>query len=125
MGRPKGSPRPDGAGRKKGTPNKSSLKADDIAQRLGCDPFEILIMFANGDWKGLGYPSATETRYSAKGTEFIVDAITKDQRLKAASEASQYLLPKRKAIDHNILKPIRHEVENLDGSVDVYTNEEE
>ena len=89
-------------GRKKGTPNKKALPLLRKAQELGCDPFEILLMFANGDWKGLGYKSATETRYNRQGDDFEVMVITSDQRLRAASDACQYLHPKRKAIDLTI-----------------------
>lgn len=125
MAWPKGKKRPEGAGRKKGTPNKSSLKAEDIAASVGCDPLKILCMFAVGDWKGLGYAGPTETRYAQGGATYEVETISKDHRVKAAKEAAEYLHPKRKAIDHTIKPKIRHEVENLDGSVDVYTNEDE
>lgn len=105
-------------GRKKGQPNKASLKAEEIAESVGCDPLKILCMFAVGDWEGLGYKGPHPDPLKS-------DIISKEQRLRAAVEASQYMFPKRKAIDHTIKPKIRHEVENLDGTVDVYTNEDE
>ncbi len=112
-------------GRLKGTPNKASLKAEEIAASVGCDPLKILCQFASGDWKGLGYSGSTETRYTAQGQTYEVDTISKEQRLRGAQEAAQYILPKRKAIDHTIKPKIRHEVLHLDGSTDVYTNEDD
>lgn len=60
--------------------------ANAIADRLGCDPFEILVHFAKGDADALGYDGGT---------------IPPDMRLQAAKEASQYLYPKRKAVEHS------------------------
>lgn len=78
------------AGRKKGTPNKATLPLEQKALELGVDPFEILLRFAGGDWKGLGYKSeAYEDGFT----------ISPEMRLKAASEACQYLLAKKKAIE--------------------------
>ena len=85
-------------GRKKGVPNIGSRTLMERAAALGVDPFDILLFFSKGDWEKLGYESKTETIIS-KGISFEVDRITPDHRLKAASEACQYLHPKRKAID--------------------------
>lgn len=87
-----------GSGRKKGTPNKDSLPLLQKAKQLNVDPFEILLLFANGDWKGLGYAYPTATRVGKNGETYEVDIITPEHRLKAAAESSQYLYPKRKAI---------------------------
>lgn len=43
MAWPKGKPRPDGAGRKKGTPNKATEALEEICARRGLIPFEALI----------------------------------------------------------------------------------
>lgn len=112
-------------GRQRGQPNKASLKAEEIAASVGCDPLKILCMFATGDWQGLGYKGPTETRYAQGGASYEVETISKEHRIRAAKEAAEYLLPKRKAIDHTIRPKIRHVVENLDGTKDVYTNEDE
>lgn len=71
------------SGRRKGSPNKKTLALMEKAQALGIDPFEILLLFAKGDCVALGYPPGS------------IDPVS---RLKAASDACQYLYPKRKAI---------------------------
>jgi len=49
MAWPKGKPRPEGAGRKAGTPNKRTL-AEAACARAGIDPFDLLVNHAtNGD----------------------------------------------------------------------------
>lgn len=88
-------------GRRKGVPNKDSLPLHEKARELGVDPFRILLLFAKGDWEGLGYPSETEVRCGKGGETYEVDRITSQQRLAAASDACQYLYPKRKAIEVN------------------------
>lgn len=97
MGAPKGHPKY--GGRKKGTPNKTALPLYQKAQELGVDPFVILLLFAKGDWKGLGYESATKMRSGKNGEVIYEDIIGPDHRLKAAAEACQYLHSKRKAIE--------------------------
>jgi hypothetical protein len=85
-------------GRTKGTPNKKTRILQELAEDLKVDPFEILLRLASGDWAGLGYDSATTLKYS-NGVGYEVDRISVETRLSAASEACQYLYPKRKAID--------------------------
>lgn len=89
-------------GRKKGTPNKSSIPLAEKTIVLDVNPFEILLLFAKGDWESLGYQSATKVLYSKSGDPYEMDIITPDHRLKAASEAAQYLYPKLKAISGEI-----------------------
>lgn len=72
-------------GRKKGTPNKRTKEAHAIADRVKCDPFEILCYFAKGDWKGLGYKEPV--------------VIELNTRAKAAADAAKYLYPQRKATE--------------------------
>lgn len=98
-GRPKGSPRTPGSGRTKGSPNKATVELEERAAALGCDPFKVLCLFTNGDWEGLGYPTETVTRVGKGGEVYEVERVTPDHRLKAASEASQYLYAKRKALE--------------------------
>lgn len=90
-------------GRKKGSINKSSVPAMEVAERLGVDPFEVLLHFASGNWEALGYPAEKYISKSGLGKEgswveesFHIDPAV---RCKAASEATQYLLPKRKALE--------------------------
>lgn len=102
MAYPKGAKRPAGAGRKKGTPNRNTLDAQAKAEALGIDPFEVLLLIANGDWEALGYESPTKTLMSM-GQPYEVDVIALADRRAAASDAAQFLLPKRKAADVTLL----------------------
>ena len=70
-------------GRKKGTPNKKTADAQKMADEMGVDPLKILLHFAAGDHKALGYKSA----------------IPMDLRLGAAKDACSYLYAKRKAVE--------------------------
>lgn len=89
-------------GRQKGTPNKEVKSLRAIAESLGVNPFEFLLRFAKGDWKGLGYDSPTRiVSYTQSGEAIYDDVIKPEIRFKAASEATQYLEPKRKAIEHS------------------------
>lgn len=98
----KGTPRAPNAGRKKGTPNKNSLPLMEKAQKLGVDPFEVLLMFCKGDWDGLGYFSSTITKFGKGGETYEVDTVTADQRLKAAAEACKYLYPTLKSTEGTV-----------------------
>gem|GEM_PF-6527240 len=73
-------------GRKKGTPNKRTLFAQETAERLGVNPFEILLHIANGDKKAL--------KLKTKGP------IGLSARRAAAVAACQYIVPKRRAVAH-------------------------
>lgn len=97
--RPIGSKKTPGSGRKKGTRNKESLPLLEKSKELGIDPFEVLLHFVHGNWKELGYINPTEIKVTQYGKSEI-DRITPEMRLRAASEASQYLYPKLKAIEH-------------------------
>lgn len=78
-------------GRKKGTPNKRSLEIEAICEKLDCNPFEILLLFAKGDAKALGYMGATPGAPAP--------TIAQDIRAKAAAEASKYLYSQKKAVE--------------------------
>lgn len=85
-------------GRKKGTPNKLTKELQELTEKLGIDPFEVLLRLAAGDWRGLGYPKGI-----AIGPFGIkCPTIDPSVRAKAASEACSYLFPKRKAIEHSV-----------------------
>ena len=88
-------------GRKKGTPNKDKQELRDKAQELGIDPLEILLYFANKDWKMLGYNSETETRYTPNGEPYEVSIISPEMRISAASKATNFIYPQLKAIEHS------------------------
>ncbi len=85
-------------GRKKGTRNKDAAPVMQRAEQLGIDPFEILLLFAAGDWKKLGYKKETIIRYS-KDCQNEYLTIDPAVRARSAAEACQYLYPKRKAIE--------------------------
>lgn len=88
-----------GSGRKKGVPNKKTQDLQEMADELGCNPFRILLMFANDDWEGLGYPEPTTTKVTKDGTTVEIDRISPDLRAHAAKEAAKYLYPQRKAVE--------------------------
>lgn len=88
-------------GRKKGTPNKATQDVQAICERLKCNPIEIKCHFANGDWNALGYDGPTQTRVTAQGIKVEEDVIPPELRFAAAKELSNYLYPKRKAVEHS------------------------
>lgn len=86
-------------GRIKGTPNKDSAPVTAVAARLGIDPFEVLLRFAMGDWKNLGYETEQYISSANENGTFYKWTIDPAVRMKAAAEASQYLYPKKKALE--------------------------
>lgn len=103
-------------GRKKGTPNKRSFDAIELAQEYDCDPLEFLLKVMTNDWKGLGFKS--EFKPKSKYLKELKPNITFDQRIRAAEEALQYLYPKRKPVDKNgdDQDPLSKLLELVDGS---------
>lgn len=89
-----------GAGRPKGSAGKRTKDLQELADKLGCNPVEILLRFAMNDWKGLGYESETRLLQDGLRGDKEIMNIPPETRMKAASEAAQYLYPKRKAIEH-------------------------
>lgn len=89
-------------GRNKGSRNKIDMDAQAKAKELGIDPFEVLLLFAAGDWKKLGYDSdRAPSSYSEHGTiyKWTIDPAV---RGKCAEYACGYLLSKRKAVEHSL-----------------------
>lgn len=101
-------------GRSKGVKNKTTQELHEIAERLGVNPFEILLLFAAGDSEALG--CNVGNKFSQEFAEFldedqlktvrdleekILSPITPELRQKAAKDACEYLFPKRKAIEHS------------------------
>lgn len=89
-------------GKQKGNLNKRHATIVELTEKLGVDPFEILLRFAMGDWKGLGYDARSTISYTNAGIEYEDPVIKPEMRLKAAAEVCQYLHAKRKAIEHSI-----------------------
>lgn len=100
MAAPKGHKRY--GGRAKGTPNAGTLPLEAKAKELGIDPFEVLLHFAKGDWRALGYAQEqAPSSYSEHGTvyKYTIDPAV---RSKAAQEACHYLYSKRQAISVDV-----------------------
>lgn len=96
--RPIGSKKTPGSGRSPGTPNKRTLYLQSRADELGVHPFDVLLYLAGGRWEELGYPSRTYVEHG-KDHSNEYDYVSPEIRTKAASEACQYLYPKRKSIE--------------------------
>ena len=88
MAWPKGKPRPESSGRKKGTPNKNTRDLMAICESKGIDVFQSMVELAI----------------------IAEDPATKFIRL---SEIAKYLYPKRKEVEHSgQLEPIRVIIED-------------
>lgn len=88
-------------GRQAGTPNKSTVELQERARALGVDPFEILCLFAKGDYEALGYEKERVKAISEFGTVYEL-TISPELRQKSAKDACEYIHSKRKAIEHSI-----------------------
>ncbi len=78
MGWPKGKPRPEGAGRKKGTPNKKTLEVHEILAKHNFNVIEELIEL-----------------YNRTGNEDATAGVA----VKCLTELASYCYPKRKALE--------------------------
>lgn len=93
------SKKPKHRGRAKGTPNKRTQHLLDKAEELGVDPFEVVLLFAKGDWRALGYKSEYQEKSAGGGATYKELTITPELRQKSAADACKYLYPQRKAVD--------------------------
>lgn len=82
--------------KKKGTINHRTAMAYEIINRLKVDPFEVLCLFAKGDWKTLGYQNEVYVKETAKGEYTLGYTITPEMRLQAAKEAVKYVYAQKK-----------------------------
>jgi hypothetical protein len=74
----RGTPKPPGSGRKKGTPNHITREAAERLEELGCDPIAALAAIAK-------------------------DAMTSvELRVRVNCELLQYVYPKRRAVEADI-----------------------
>lgn len=107
------------AGRKKGTPNKDKAPVKEMASRLGVDPLEILLLYAKGDWKALGYESEKITVYSRdySNEKYVIDPAV---RMSAAADACRYMYPQLKQIDAQV----KMSASDADQAGSEYSNEE-
>lgn len=85
-------------GRQKGTLNKRTLHVEEIAAQFNIDPFEVLMMIAAGDWKGLGFNEKVKTSFTNAGIEFEEDHVKLEHRLNAAKEAAKYLYSQKQSV---------------------------
>lgn len=85
-------------GRKKGTPNKRTFIAEEIAAKFDIDPLEVLLMVSSGDWKGLGYDAPTRTSFAASGIEFEEPVIKLSDRVTASKEVAKYLYSTKQSV---------------------------
>lgn len=86
-------------GRPKGSLNARTSDLLDISERLKCNPFEVLIHFAKGDFKALGYDHH-QIKVTKDGTTVSELTISPELRQRSAKDACEYLFPKRKAVEH-------------------------
>lgn len=86
-------------GRAKGTPNKRTWEAREVAERLGFCPIEALIHWARGDWKALGYDKGTKTVVLEDGGTLEVDRIDENLRQKSTKDVVGYLYPQLKSVE--------------------------
>lgn len=87
-------------GRQAGTPNRKTQELHELMDKVGCNPFEILILFAKGDYEALGYPKYFFKQIGENVIEEL--SISPELRQKSAKDACEYLFSKRKAIEHKI-----------------------
>lgn len=117
---PKGRGKVPGSGRKKGSINKTTLMAIEIAQKHDFNPFEMLMHFARGDEKALGWDHPM-CKVLPNGTIVEIDRITPLMRLQAIIEACSYLHAKMKSIElsENPDKPVGATLVDLVKQIDV------
>lgn len=101
-GAPKGHPK--WGGRQKGSKNIDRPFLLETARALGADPFEIMILFAAGNYEKL---------------QIRRDQLTPALRLLAAKEAAKYCYQQLKAVEHTghvDVSPVIRE-ESLEGRI--------
>lgn len=99
-------------GRKKGVPNKHTRDLQELLDKMGHDPKEAMILIAKGDMPCNTCRGKGKTKYKISGTDRIADRLCEScfgslmEKLSPAliynanAELLNYLLPKRKAIEH-------------------------
>ena len=91
------------AGRIKGSKNfrtaRDQKTAESILAKFKFHPLEMLMMFAHGDWKGLGYDAECFFHETAEEAVKMGYNITADHRLSAAKDACAYVLSKKQAVE--------------------------
>ncbi len=93
-----GDKKPQNSGRKKGTLNRRTYDARQLAESLDLDPLALLLNIAKGDWKALGYTEGTITKVNM-GIAYEESLISLENRLSAAKEAIKFLYPQLKSVE--------------------------
>ena len=86
-------------GKPKGIKHKKTVLLEETAARLKCDPFKILCLFANGDWKALGYENECYFSEKPDGAVNMGYVIAPEMRLHAAKEAVKYLYAQKRSVE--------------------------
>lgn len=91
-------------GRAVGSKNKNRQALFDKAEELGVDPFEVLLLFAKGDFASLGYEERQFKTYGSGEDSYTIDELTisPELRAKCAEKACEYLHPKLKSVEHSV-----------------------
>lgn len=92
MAWPKGKKRPEGAGRKKGTPNKKTVEFLQILENNNFDPAAELI-YCYRELKKIADHRKKNGNYTGAVVAFQAAE-------KTANDISQFVYPKKKAIEH-------------------------
>ena len=89
-------------GRPKGSKNKRTLEVEEIISKMKINPLQMLIHFAENQYKKLGYDSPTRTSFTSAGIEFEEEIITPELRVTALKEVIKYVYAQKKATDLTI-----------------------
>lgn len=103
-------------GRKKGTPNKSTMTVAELCEKMGLNVIENMILFAKGDYQSLGYQE-TQEKQGFGGVTVYELTISPEQRYKANMDLAKFIYPTRKAVE------IKNDSENNQPIVLAYSQE--
>lgn len=87
-------------GRPHGSINKRRRDLHDLATKLNIDPFEILLLFAKGDWQTLGYNEEFDKKFTDSGITYE-RVISPELRKSSARDACKYLYPELRSVEHS------------------------
>ena len=85
-------------GRPKGSKNIRTFNAEELASRMDVDPLEILIHFATGNYKALGYENECYFKEGPSGEIKMGYVISPELRASSAEKACRYLYSQKQAV---------------------------